>query len=68
MSTGTVNQFDDFKGVGFITPDDGAEDIYVHWSQIKTDSDIQSLEEGQKVEYKLIKDVVFPFAACVRVI
>ncbi|MBW8017795.1 MAG: cold-shock protein [Planctomycetes bacterium] len=68
MSKGTVNQFDDVEGVGSITPDDGGKDIYVHWSHIETDSNIQSLVVGQKVEYEPITDVVFPFASSVHMI
>ena len=68
MSKGTVNQFDDVNGVGHITPDDGGDDIYVHWSHIETDSNIQSLGVGQRVEYEPITDVVFPFASSVQVI
>lgn len=66
--TGTVNQYDDIKGVGYITPDDGDEDIYLHCSQIETDSNYEHLKPGQSVEYKPVIDIVFPFASCVHII
>ena len=50
MSKGTVKWFDSGKGFGFINPDDGGEDLFVHHSEIKT-SGYASLDEGQKVEY-----------------
>jgi CspA family cold shock protein len=68
MSKGTVNQFDDVEGVGYITPEDGGEDIFFHRSHIETDSNIQSLGVGQRVEYDPITDIVFPFASSVHVI
>lgn len=49
MSTGTVKWFNDSKGYGFITPDDG-EDIFVHFSEIVGDG-FRSLTEGMKVEF-----------------
>ena len=68
MNTGTINWFNSLRGFGFITPDDGSKEVYIHWSESETDSDIHSFEAGQKVEYKLIDDSVFAFAACVHVV
>ena len=50
MSTGAVKWFNENKGFGFITPDDGGEDLFVHHSEIKMDG-YASLNEGQKVEF-----------------
>jgi len=50
MSTGTVKWFDAGKGYGFITPDDGGKDLFVHHSEIKSDG-YATLNDGQKVEY-----------------
>ena len=52
MSTGTVKWFDAGKGFGFITPEDGGKDLFVHHSEIKSDG-YASLNEGQKVEYEV---------------
>jgi len=51
MSTGTVKWFNSTKGFGFITPDDGGKDLFVHYSDIQADGGYASLDEGQKVEY-----------------
>ncbi len=50
MSTGTVKWFNSDKGYGFITPDDGGKDLFVHHSDVKT-SGYATLDEGQKVDY-----------------
>lgn len=50
MSTGTVKWFNEKKGFGFIVPDDGSEDVFVHHSKIAAEG-FRSLREGQKVEY-----------------
>lgn len=50
MSTGTVKWFSDSKGYGFITPDEGGNDAFVHYSEVKMEGRA-SLREGQKVEY-----------------
>ena len=51
MATGTVKWFSDDKGYGFITPDEGDKDLFVHHSAI-TGSGYKSLQEGAKVEYE----------------
>ena len=50
MATGTVKWFDDAKGYGFITPDDGGKDLFVHHSGIAGDG-FKTLAEGAKVEF-----------------
>ena len=52
VSTGTVKWFNSGKGFGFITPDDGGDDFFVHHSEIKT-TGYASLDEGQKVEFEV---------------
>jgi CspA family cold shock protein len=52
VSTGTVKWFNTSKGYGFIAPDDGGEDLFVHYSEIKTEG-FASLEEGQRVEFEV---------------
>ena len=52
MSTGTVKWFNSSKGFGFIVPDDGDDDLFVHQSEIKTQG-YASLDEGQKVEFEV---------------
>ncbi|WP_281646698.1 cold-shock protein [Parendozoicomonas sp. Alg238-R29] len=52
MNTGTVKWFNADKGYGFITPDDGGKDLFVHHSEIKVDG-YATLNEGQKVEYAI---------------
>ena len=50
MAQGTVKWFNPDKGFGFIAPDDGTPDVFVHYSAIDT-SGYRSLDENQKVEY-----------------
>ena len=51
MATGTVKWFNDSKGYGFITPDEGGEDLFVHHSGI-SGSGFKTLAEGAKVSYE----------------
>ena len=51
MATGTVKWFDDAKGYGFITPDDGTKDLFVHHSNIDGVG-FKSLAEGSRVEFE----------------
>ena len=53
MSTGTVKWFNAAKGFGFITPDDGGKDLFVHHSEIKGGSGYASLNDGEKVEFEV---------------
>ena len=51
MGKGTVKWFNNSKGFGFIVPDDGEKDVFVHFSNIANDG-FKTLEEGQKVEFE----------------
>ena len=54
MASGTVKWFNDAKGFGFITPDDGSADIFAQYSTIASDR-FNSLQEGQKVTFEATK-------------
>jgi CspA family cold shock protein len=51
MPTGTVKWFNDEKGFGFVAPDDGSQDVFVHQSEIQTEG-FRTLAEGAKVTYE----------------
>jgi CspA family cold shock protein len=65
MSTGTVKWFNDQKGFGFITPDDGSADLFVHQSAIVADGH-RTLAEGSKVSFDSEAGDKGPRAANVR--
>ena len=54
MATGTVKWFNDAKGYGFITPDDGSEDLFAHFSAINMQG-FKTLKEGQKVSFDVVQ-------------
>jgi CspA family cold shock protein len=62
---GTVKWFNDSKGFGFITPDEGERDLFVHYSQIQSDG-FKTLREGQKVEFEVEDSDRGPVANTVR--
>jgi CspA family cold shock protein len=65
MATGKVKWFNDQKGFGFIKPDDGSEDVFVHHTAIQAEG-FRSLEEGQKVTYEVTTTPKGPQAANVQ--
>ena len=65
MPTGTVKWFNDSKGFGFITPDDGGKDLFAHHSSIKMDG-YKSLKEGQKVSFDVTQCQKGPAASNIK--
>ncbi len=66
MANGTVKWFNDSKGYGFITPEDGSKDVFVHHSNIAGDG-FKSLAEGARVEYEQRQGAKGPEATNVAV-
>jgi CspA family cold shock protein len=62
MATGTCKWFSSEKGYGFITPEDGAKDVFVHYSAIQQEG-YKSLREGQRIEFEVVDGAKGPQAA-----
>lgn len=67
MAQGTVKWFNSEKGYGFISPDDGSSDVFVHYSEIDAGG-FRSLDEGQRVEFTVGQGAKGPQATGVRAI
>jgi len=65
MSTGKVKWFNDSKGFGFISPDDGGDDLFVHHSEVISQG-YASLQEGQAVEFEVGEGKKGPCATAVK--
>ena len=65
MATGTVKWFNDAKGFGFITPDDGGKDLFAHHSSIQM-AGYKSLKEAQKVSFDVTEGAKGPAAANIK--
>ncbi len=65
MAIGIVKWFNDSKGFGFITPEEGGEDLFAHFSQIKSEG-FKSLKEGQRVQYDIGMGTKGPQAQNIR--
>ncbi|MEA2038538.1 MAG: cold-shock protein [Thermodesulfobacteriota bacterium] len=65
MSRGTVKWFSNQRGYGFITPDEGGEDLFVHFTNIEAEG-FRTLQEGQAVEYEAAQGQKGPEATNVR--
>jgi CspA family cold shock protein len=55
MATGTVKWFNETKGYGFIQPDDGGKDVFVHISAVER-AGLRGLKDGQKISYEIEQD------------
>ncbi|MEN3341850.1 MAG: cold shock protein [Actinomycetota bacterium] len=67
MATGTVKWFNDAKGYGFITPDTGGKDVFVHFSSIVADGH-KTLAEGAKVDFEQADGTKGPEAKQVQIV
>ncbi len=63
MATGIVKWFNESKGFGFISPNDGSADVFVHFSAIASNGGYRTLKEGQSVNYEVEKGPKGPQAS-----
>ena len=66
MATGTVKWFNDTKGYGFISPDDGGDDLFAHFSEIQAEG-FKTLQDGQKVSFEVTQGKKGLLASNIRV-
>ena len=66
MATGKVKWFNDAKGFGFITPEDGGKDLFAHFSEIRGNG-FKSLTEGQRVQFVVKQGAKGPQAAQIQI-
>ena len=67
MAIGTVKWFNESKGFGFITPEDGGKDLFAHYSSIQSNG-FKTLQEGQRVEFVVTPGAKGPQATQIKVI
>lgn len=67
MPTGTVKRFNKIKGYGFIAPDEGTTEVFVHFSQVQM-AGYKELKEGQRIRYQLEKGERGEFATNVEIL
>lgn len=67
MHTGTVKRFNKIKGYGFITPDKGENEVFVHFSEIQL-SGYKELQQGQRIQYELTQGERGEFATKVQLL
>ena len=65
MAKGKVKWFNDQKGYGFVTPEDGSKDLFVHYQEIQGEG-FKTLSEGQEVEFDIVESDKGPKAVNVR--
>jgi CspA family cold shock protein len=65
MTQGTVKWFNESKGFGFITPEDGGKDLFAHFSEIQG-TGFKTLAEGQRVEFNVTQGAKGPQASQIR--
>lgn len=66
--TGTVKWFDEGKGFGFITPDNGGKDLFAHFSQIQGENGFKTLAENQRVSFEATQGQKGPQASNIKAV